>query len=301
LHASDGGGQAEPLGISQVAVHAPLPVEPQLVVQATVRPGTQAESSSIIVSQSSSRPLQPSAGGVQAAGAGTVQVGVQVPVPVELHVVVQATGVPAAQMAGSSVNVSQSSSLPLQISAGGEQSVPVGIAQAAVQAPDPVVPQVVVHVVEVPCTQGRPLSGPPTQSSSSPLQLSAGGVQSATGGRPQASVQSPAPLELQEVMQGTALPRTQRKSSSVLSSQSSSTALHASVGGLQSTGAGGLQVAVHAPWPVVPQVVAQATSLPSTQPKPLSVTSSQSSSSPLHSSSGGMHMGSQVQSPRHAW
>jgi hypothetical protein len=176
LHTSDGGGHAGPLGISQVAVHAPLPVEPQVVVQATVEPGTQAESSSVNPSQSSSRPLQPSAGGVQAAGAGRVQLAVQVPVPVEPQLVVQATAVPAAQTAGSSVNPSQSSSLPLQISAGGEQSGPVGIAQAAVQAPDPVVLQVVVHVVEVPCTQGRPLSGPPTQSSSSPLHSSSGGT-----------------------------------------------------------------------------------------------------------------------------
>jgi hypothetical protein len=91
-------------------VHVPLPVEPQVAVQATVEPGTQAESSSVIVSQSSSRPLQPSAGGVQAAGPGTVQLAVQMPVPVEPQRVVQATAVPAAQAAGSSVNPSQSSS-----------------------------------------------------------------------------------------------------------------------------------------------------------------------------------------------
>ena len=67
-------------------------------------------------SQSSSAPLQVSAGGVQFAGVGLVQLVVHIPVPVEPHVVVQETVLPLAHSNPSSTSVSPSSSRPLQIS-----------------------------------------------------------------------------------------------------------------------------------------------------------------------------------------
>jgi hypothetical protein len=47
----------------------------------------------------------------------------------------------------------QSSSRPLQTSAGGAHELPVGTAQPLVQVPEPVDPQVVVHETPVPAQQ----------------------------------------------------------------------------------------------------------------------------------------------------
>jgi hypothetical protein len=67
---------------------------------------------------------------------------------------------------------SQSSSLPLQLSAGGAQLPQV---QLALHERVPVVPQPVVQLPIAPRQQVNPSSQVPSQSSSIPLQLSAGG------------------------------------------------------------------------------------------------------------------------------
>jgi hypothetical protein len=78
----------------------------------------QPHSSSVAPSQSSSTPVPHSSVPVQAAGPGTVQVAVQVPVPSDPHKVRQLVGAPGTQANVSSVSPSQSSSVPLQLSAG---------------------------------------------------------------------------------------------------------------------------------------------------------------------------------------
>src|SRR5690606_13387547 len=127
-------------------------------------------------SQSSSIPLQLSAGSAHAEGAAGMHALVQVPVPVEPQLVVQLALCPAAQAKPSSRVPSQSSSTPLHTSAGGVHAAPLGIAHALVHAPLPVVPHEVVHETLAPSAQAKPSSGAPSQSSSMPLQVSAGGA-----------------------------------------------------------------------------------------------------------------------------
>jgi hypothetical protein len=93
-------------------------------------------------SQSSSAPLQVSPGGVQLPGPGTWQSKVHIPVPVELQVVVQGTpGSFWTHPSPLSGSPSQSSSPPLQISAGGKQP----LHWQPLQYCAPVVPQEAVH------------------------------------------------------------------------------------------------------------------------------------------------------------
>jgi hypothetical protein len=72
------------------------PPDPQLE-PVSVRPTQQRKSSSQLLSQSSSSPLQDSGGGVQAGPVGMVQPTWQMPEPVVTQVVVQATMKPRAQ------------------------------------------------------------------------------------------------------------------------------------------------------------------------------------------------------------
>jgi hypothetical protein len=81
-------------------------------------------------------------------------------------------------------------------------------------------------------------------------------------------------------------PETQSNSSSATSSQSSSAPLHLSAGGVHPPSPhADVQVAD----PVDPHVVVQGEVDPATHSNPLSATSSQSSSAPLHLSAGGVH------------
>ena len=84
----------------------------------------------------------------------------------------------------------------------------------------------------------------------------------------------------------TALAQHSEPSSQVVS-QSSSTPLHDSAGGVQASGAGGVQAIEQAPEPVEPQVVVQLTIAPTAQSESSSVAPSQSSSAPLHVSGPG--------------
>jgi hypothetical protein len=74
------------------AVHVPVPVEPQSVVQLVGFSAQHANPSSHNVSQSSSRPLHVSAGAMHAPPVGRTHAAVQVPVPVEPQPVVQLVG-----------------------------------------------------------------------------------------------------------------------------------------------------------------------------------------------------------------
>jgi hypothetical protein len=153
--------------------------------------------------------LQISAGGVHDAGGGIAHDVVQVPVPIVPHDVVHATLAPRTQAKPLSGPLTQSSSTPLQTSAGGAHDAPVGIVQDGVQLPVPADPQVVVHGTTALCTQAKRLSGPPTQSSSRPLHVSAGGVHDAPVGRAHAAVHVPVPAEPQVVAHDTLAPWTQ--------------------------------------------------------------------------------------------
>jgi hypothetical protein len=214
--------------------------------------------------------------------------GRQVREPAVEHVVVQDSVPPRTQANPSSVVPSQSSSTPLQISEGVAQAAAAGGLQVLLQVPVPVEPQAVVQATSVASRmQAKVSSITVSQSSSSPLQISVGGLQD-----PQAQEleQVWEPVVAQLVVQNPELPRTQAKVSSVAVSQSSSSPLHVSIGGVQAAPEGMAQVPVHVPLPVVPQVVAQDTVAPRMQANPLSTTVSQSSSSPLHVSAGGAHV-----------
>src|SRR5512139_2619386 len=112
-----------------------------------------------------------------------------------------------------------------------------------------------------------------SQSSSTPLHASTGGVQVP---HPHVAVQLWRPVELHDVLQFCTAPGTHWKSSSICMSQSSSTALHASTGAFHVQSVAQLRV------PVVPHVVVHEPVLFAQHPKPSSQPPLQSSSSPLH-------------------
>jgi len=203
-----------PVGISQASVQIPVPGVPQVVVHATEAPRTHAKPSSARVSQSSSRPLHVSAGGVHEEGAGRVQVEEQVPVPVELQVVVHGVGLDMTQGSPSSGSPLQLSSRPLHTSTPALQSVPVGIPQPTVHVPVPVDPQSVVQETGLPAAQSKPLSGPSTQSSSSPLQVSTGGTQAVPEGVLHPIPHTPVPVDTHVVVHTTVSPKTHSNPSS---------------------------------------------------------------------------------------
>src|SRR5688572_4515462 len=188
LHVSGGGEQAN--GSVQLMLQTRVPMLPQVVVHATVAPRQHAKVSSHIASQSSSAPLQVSAGGVQPPG--TVQADEQVRVPIVPQLVMHASVVPAQQPKPSSQAVSQSSSAPLQISAGGVQLA--GTVQLVEHVREPVLPQLVVHERLEPRQHAKPSSHIVSQSSSAPLQVSAGGLHVP---HPQLPLQSLVPVEPQ--------------------------------------------------------------------------------------------------------
>jgi hypothetical protein len=291
LQVSTGGVQSAGDGIVQISVQVPEPVVPQVVVHATpARPCRHAKSSSVPASQSSSIALQVSPGGVQVAAPGGAHSAVQTPVPVVPHEVRHGTVSPGVHCpgSGSSVAVSQSSSIPLpQCSTGGSQAAPVGIAHPPVQIPLPVVPHVVVHSTVRPCTHGSPLSAPSTQSSSSALQISAGGLHVAASGTVHVAVQVPVPVVRHPVVHATVLPRAQSNPSSVSPSQLSSMPLHTSAGGRHAAPVGRAQASVQRPAPEVPQSVVHGPEAPRRQSNPSSVSPSQSSSRSLQVSAGG--------------
>jgi len=270
LHVSAGAAQAPQ---AQVPPHTRDPVEPQAVVHGPVAPAAQARPLSATPSQLSSRPLHTSAGGTQAPSAHAA---LQVRDPVEPQAVAQALALPWAQAKPSSGAPSQSSSRPLHASAGGAQAPS---AQSPSQARAPAVPHAVVHATEPPRTQAKPLSAAPSQSSSRPLQVSAGGRQPV--GSP-AALQIVVPVVPQDVMHGVLV---EQQPSSARPSQLSSRPLHDSGGGTHASQA---QVALHERWPADPQAVMHVPIEPAMQAKPLSIMPSQSSSRRLHASAGGL-------------
>jgi hypothetical protein len=272
------------------AVQVLVPVEPQLVVQLPVAPWQQAQPSSHVPSQSSSWPLQLSAGGTQLPQA---QVLLHVRVPVEPQLVVQLDVEPRQQLHPSSHVPSQSSSTPLHVSAGGVQ---LPQAQDVLHVRVPVEPQLVVQLPLVPRQQAHVSSHRPSQSSSMPLQVSDGGTQ-----LPQAQelLHVRVPVVPQLVVQLPLVPRQQAHVSSQPPSQSSSMPLHVSVGGVQLPH---VQELEHMREPVVPQLVVQLPLEPRQHGYPSSHVPSQSSSTPLHVSEGGtqvpqLHEELQVCSP----
>ena len=138
-------------------------------MQVCVSPGVQRSSSSIRVSQSSSRPLQASTGTWQEL---RLHEAVHVTTPEEPQLVVHVCVSPAQQLKSSSHGPSQSSSSPLQISEVGLQASGGGTMQFSVQVPVPVEPQEVVQEVTELFLHGKPSSMSPSQSSSNPLQIS---------------------------------------------------------------------------------------------------------------------------------
>jgi hypothetical protein len=152
-------------------VHVREPVEPHPVVHVPLEPAQQVDPSSHVESQSSSVPLQTSVGGVQLPH---VQLEVHVRDPVVPQLEVQLPVVPGTHVNVSSIVPSQSSSVPLHVSLGGAQLPQV---QSLRHVRLPVDPQVVVQEPLEPCTQVNPSSATMSQSSSAPLQTSAGGVQ----------------------------------------------------------------------------------------------------------------------------
>jgi hypothetical protein len=168
LHVSGGGEHAlQP----HVGLHVREPVVPQLVMHEPVDPAQHVKISSHIMSQSSSRPLHVSVGGVQVPH---VHIDVQVREPVVMQPVAQLPVDPGTQVNVSSTRPSQSSSDPLHVSAGGVHEPHMHI---ALHVRDPVDPHVVVQAPVVPDVHSTVSSTRVSQSSSRPLQPSAGGVQ----------------------------------------------------------------------------------------------------------------------------
>jgi hypothetical protein len=116
----------------------------RLTLQARLVPAQQVQPSSHRPSQSSSSPLHVSEGGVHAFHAHEPE---QVRLPVLPQLVVQLPDWPAQHAKVSSQRPSQSSSLPLQVSAGGTQLPHMHEPE---QVRVPVVPQVVEQLVLVP-------------------------------------------------------------------------------------------------------------------------------------------------------
>ncbi len=193
-----------------------------LTVQLALVPAQQPKPSSHVPLQSSSTPLQTSAGGMQVPSAHVLS---QVCIPVLPQLVVHDWLEPWTHAKVSSAVPLQSSSIPLQISAGGMQAPN---AQVLSQSCIPVVPQLVVHDSLEPWTQAKVSSAVPFPSSSQPLQTS-GAVQGPTV---QVSVQSWVPSVPQLVVQAKPLEPSAHSMlgpSSAVPLQSSSTPLQVSV------------------------------------------------------------------------
>jgi hypothetical protein len=222
--------------------------------------------------------LQLSIGGLQLPHA---QLPEQVRFPVEPQLVVQLPISPAIQVWFSSMEPSQSSSVALHVSVGGEQ---LPQAQLPEQVRLPIEPQVVTQEPVAPAQQAKPSSQVALQSSSIPLQISAGGEHVL---QPQEPLQVRVPVVPQLVVQDPLVPAQQVKVSSQLESQSSSIPLQASMGGAQALQP---QEAVQVRMPAVPQPVVQLPVVPGMHVSVSSIDPSQSSSMALQVSAGGLHM-----------
>jgi hypothetical protein len=97
--------------------------------------------------------------------------------------------------------------------------------QVASHSRVPAVPQIVVHVRISPCTQPNPSSAVPLQSSSAPLQISAGAAHTL---QVHAAPQVRAPVLPQVVVHTPGSPTAHANPSSTVPSQSSSRPLHTS-------------------------------------------------------------------------
>jgi hypothetical protein len=199
----------------------------------------------------------------------------QLRVPVVPQLVVQLVLVPGEHSTVSSMRPSQSSSTPLQPSGGGTHAPSVHVAS---QVRLPVEPQLVMQLVELPRAQPKPSSTLPSQSSSAPLQVSAGGTHAPTE---QSSPHARVPVEPQLVVQLELVPRTHANTSSGAPLQSSSTPLHVSGGGEQTPHE---QLVPQTRVPVVPHVVVQSPMLPRQHVNASSHCALQSSSIPLQTS-----------------
>jgi hypothetical protein len=250
LHDSLGGVQ---LPQPQVAPQRRLPVEPQLVVHEPVEPRQQLNPSSHVPSQSSSVPLQVSAGGLHPPHEHAAE---HVRDPVVPQDVTQLPVVPEGHAKPSSTLESQSSSTPLHVSEGGAHMPHV---QLAPQVREPLLPQLVVQLPDAPATHSRASSIEPSQSSSALLQASGGGAHAP---QPQAAEHVREPVVPQLVVHGPMLPRQHENPSSQVPSQSSSVPLQVSTGGLQLPH---MQLASHVRDPGVPQLAVQPEEDPATQ------------------------------------
>jgi hypothetical protein len=275
LHVSTGGRHAPQL---QLELQVREPVEPQLVTQLPVAPTAHTKPSSIVASQSSSAPLQTSAGGAQLPH---VHVPLHTRVPVLPQLDVQLPVEPWRHTNASSKNVSQSSSPPLQVSAGGVQPPH---AHVPLHVREPVVPHELRHEPVDPAAHVKPSSTSVSQSSSVPLHVSAGGLHAPHAHEP---LQVREPDEPQLVVHVPLEPAAHVKPSSTIVSQSSSIPLHASAGGAHEPHA---HDAVQVREPVEPQLEVHAPLEPAAHVKPSSTSASQSSSSPLQVSAGGLHV-----------
>ena len=263
----------------QSAAHTRVPVDPQAVVHVATVPSLQSKPSSIIPSQSSSRRLQLSTGGVHAPQAHPLP---QVRVPTLPQTVVQLPSAPAQHApTPSSQTPSQSSSIPLQTSAGGVHACHE---HEPLQLRVPVEPQVVSHDPVEPAQHADVSSQIVSQSSSVPLHTSTGGVQ-VPHSQPEVQVCVP-PGVPHALVQARVAPGTQVKPSSIVPSQSSSAPLHTSAGGTQ---ASNTHIELQTCVPVEPQVVVHDCISAGEHSTVSSTSPSQSSSTPLHPSAGGSH------------
>ena len=196
----------------------------RLTLQARLVPEQQVQPSSHKPSQSSSAPLHVSDGGLQVFHVHEPE---QLRVPVLPQVVVQLPVLPAQHWYPSSHVPSQSSSMPLQVSPGGTQNPQ---SHEPVHVRLPVLPQVVVQVPDWPAQHAKVSSHSPSQSSSAPLHVSAGGTQLPHMHEPE---QVRVPVVPQLVEQLVLVPEQQVHPSSHRPSQSSSMPLHVSEGGVQ--------------------------------------------------------------------
>jgi len=275
LHVSAGGTQ---LPQAQEPEQVRVPVLPQVVVQLPDWPAQHAKVSSHRLSQSSSAPLQVSAGGTQLPQAQEPE---QVRVPVVPQVVAQLVLVPEQHVQPSSQSPSQSSSMPLHVSDGVLQLPQLHDPEQR-RVPDD--PQLVVQLPDCPAQHVKPSSHSPSQSSSAPLHVSEGGLQAL---QLQLPVQVREPRDPHVVVQLDVAPAQQLKLSSQSPSQSSSSPLQVSDGGVQLPQA---QEAEQIRVPDDPQLVVQLAVSPRQHPKPSSHIPSQSSSTPLHISDGGVQL-----------
>jgi hypothetical protein len=166
--------------------------------------------------------------------------------------------------------VSQSSSTPLQMSAGGVHSS--GAVHDPVQTFEPAVPQVVRQSISALAQQSYPSSQVVSQSSSTPLQISAGGTQ---GCHEHVPLQDRVPVVKHVVSQGSDVPAQHSESSSQKVSQSSSPPLQVSSGRTHSSHE---QDSLHVRVLADPQVVAQESIARAQHSNPSSHVVSQSSS-----------------------